>query len=94
VARNAQSALKLGQVRGAVMVAAVGRGLDVMEFTPAEIKVAVTGHGRAEKVQVQRMVKVLLGLPGVPEPHDAADALAVALCALGRSAWSEKVAKL
>jgi crossover junction endodeoxyribonuclease RuvC len=93
VARNAQSALKLGQVRGAVMVAAIGRGLEVMEFSPAEVKAAVTGHGRAEKAQVQLMVKALLGLTRVPEPHDAADALAVAICALGSAAWRRKVGR-
>jgi crossover junction endodeoxyribonuclease RuvC len=52
----------------------------VAEYTPAEIKRAVVGYGRAEKAQVQQMVKMLLGLPAVPSPHDAADALAVAIC--------------
>jgi crossover junction endodeoxyribonuclease RuvC len=77
---NVRSALKLGHARGVAMLAAVEAGLPVVEYTPAEIKRAVVGYGRAEKQQVQHMVKVMLGLPAVPSPHDAADALAVAIC--------------
>jgi len=77
---NARSALKLGHARGVAMLAAVEAGLPVVEYTPAEIKRAVVGYGRAEKAQVQQMVKLLLRLPTVPTPHDAADALAVAIC--------------
>jgi crossover junction endodeoxyribonuclease RuvC len=77
---NARSALKLGHARGVAMLAAVEAGLPVAEYTPAEIKRAVVGYGRAEKHQVQQMVKLLLGLPALPTPHDAADALAVAIC--------------
>jgi len=79
---NVRSALKLGHARGVAMLAAVEAGLPVIEYTPAEIKRAVVGYGRAEKHQVQHMVKLLLGLPAVPTPHDAADALAVAICHL------------
>ena len=79
-AANVRSALKLGHARGVAMLAAVEAGVPVAEYTPAEIKRAVVGHGRAEKAQVQHMVKLLLGLPAVPTPHDAADALAVAIC--------------
>ena len=79
-AANVRSALKLGHARGVAMLAAVEAGVPVAEYTPAEIKRAVVGHGRAEKTQVQQMVKLLLGLPVVPTPHDAADALAVAIC--------------
>jgi crossover junction endodeoxyribonuclease RuvC len=79
---NVRSALKLGHARGVAMLAAVEAGLPVMEYTPAEIKRAVVGYGRADKPQVQQMVKLLLGLPSVPTPHDAADALAVAICHL------------
>jgi crossover junction endodeoxyribonuclease RuvC len=79
-AANVRSALKLGHARGVAMLAAVEAGLEVAEYTPAEIKRAVVGHGRAEKAQVQHMIKLLLGLPAVPTPHDAADALAVAIC--------------
>lgn len=79
---NVRSALKLGHARGVAMLAAVEAGLPVMEYTPAEIKRAVVGYGRADKPQVQHMVKLLLKLPAVPTPHDAADALAVAICHL------------
>jgi len=77
---NARSALKLGHARGVAMLAAVQAGLPVFEYTPAEIKRAVVGYGRADKPQVQQMMKLLLGLDEVPSPHDAADALAVAIC--------------
>ena len=79
-AANARSALLLGHARGVAMLAAVEAGLPVAEYTPAEIKRAVVGYGRAEKHQVQQMVKLLLGLTALPTPHDAADALAVAIC--------------
>ena len=77
---NARSALKLGHARGVAMLAAVEAGVPVFEYTPAEIKRAVVGYGRADKPQVQHMIKLLLGLAEVPSPHDAADALAVAIC--------------
>ena len=77
---NVRSALKLGHARGVAMLAAVEAGVPVFEYTPAEIKRAVVGYGRAEKQQVQQMVKLILGLSAVPSPHDAADALAVAIC--------------
>jgi crossover junction endodeoxyribonuclease RuvC len=79
---NARSALKLGHARGVAMLAAVEAGCEVVEYTPAEVKRAVVGYGRADKPQVQMMVKVLLGLAAAPSPHDAADALAVAICHL------------
>jgi crossover junction endodeoxyribonuclease RuvC len=77
---NARSALKLGHARGVAILAAVEAGVPVCEYTPAEIKRAVVGYGRADKPQVQHMVKLLLGLDALPSPHDAADALAVAIC--------------
>jgi crossover junction endodeoxyribonuclease RuvC len=70
----------LGHARGVAVLAAVDAGLPVVEYTPAEIKLAVVGYGRADKTQMQQMVKILLGLTAAPSPHDAADALAVALC--------------
>jgi len=79
-AANVRSALKLGHARGVAMLAAIEAGVPVVEYTPAEIKRAVVGYGRAEKHQVQHMVKLLLGLPAAPTPHDAADALAAAIC--------------
>ena len=79
-ANNARSALKLGHARGVAMLAAVEAGVPVFEYTPAEIKRAVVGYGRAEKHQIQHMMKIVLGLDRVPTPHDAADALAIAIC--------------
>ena len=79
---NARTALKLGHARGVAMLAAVQCGCPVVEYTPAAVKRAVVGYGRAEKHQVQHMIKLLLGLPKPPSPHDAADALAVAICHL------------
>ena len=78
-ARNVRSALRLGHARGVALLAASEAGLPVVEYTPAEIKRAVVGYGRAEKHQVQQMIKLLLGLDEPPSPHDAADALAVAI---------------
>jgi crossover junction endodeoxyribonuclease RuvC len=79
-ARNVRSALTLGHARGVAVLAAVQAGLPVHEYTPAEIKQAVVGYGRAEKPQVQQMITLLLGLDTAPTPHDASDALAVAVC--------------
>ena len=84
-ARNVRSALKLGHARGVALLAASEAGLRVIEYAPAEIKRAVVGYGRAEKPQVQQMVKLLLGLAHAPSPHDVADALAVAICHLHNS---------
>jgi crossover junction endodeoxyribonuclease RuvC len=81
-AANVRSALVLGHARGVALLAAVEAGFTCAEYTPAEIKRAVVGYGRAEKQQVQEMVKLLLGLDEVPTPNDAADALAVAICHL------------
>ena len=79
VAHNVRSALKLGQARGAAVVAACRQGMPVFDYTPRKIKESVAGYGNAEKSQVQEMVRVLLELSGLPS-SDAADALAVALC--------------
>jgi crossover junction endodeoxyribonuclease RuvC len=79
-AKNVRSALKLGHARGVALLAASQAGVTVIEYAPAEIKRAVVGFGRAEKHQVGQMMKLLLGLDSVPAPHDAADALAVAVC--------------
>jgi len=78
--RNASSAIKLAQVRGVVLLAAAEAGLAVYEYAPRRVKQAVVGRGGAAKEQVAEMVKVLLGLREAPEPADAADALAVAIC--------------
>ena len=79
MAKSAGSALKLGQARGAAIVACAARGMDVAEYSARQIKQSVVGTGAAEKTQVQHMVKVLLKLPAEPQ-EDAADALAAALC--------------
>jgi crossover junction endodeoxyribonuclease RuvC len=89
-ALNVKSALKLGQVRGVAMLAASTAGLAVTEYAPLTIKSAVVGYGRAEKQQVQHMVTRLLNLAEVPEPPDAADALAIAICHLHTAATLER----
>jgi crossover junction endodeoxyribonuclease RuvC len=78
--KNVRTALSVGQARGVAILAAANHGLDVAEYTPLQVKQAVTGYGRASKQQMQRMVAALLHLPEVPRPDDAADALAVAIC--------------
>lgn len=77
---NAKSALKLGQVRGVALLAAARQGIPVAEYAPLKIKSSVVGYGLAQKQQVQFMVARLLGLAEVPQPADAADALAIAIC--------------
>jgi crossover junction endodeoxyribonuclease RuvC len=81
---NARSALKLGHARGVAMLAAVEAGVPIVEYTPAEVKQAVVGHGRAEKSQVQMMIQLILGLNAPPTPYDASDALAIAICHVHR----------
>ncbi|HLT20229.1 MAG TPA: crossover junction endodeoxyribonuclease RuvC [Thermomicrobiales bacterium] len=79
-ARNVTTALAVGQARGVTLLAAAKRKIPVYEYKPAEVKLAVAGHGGAEKRQVQEMVRMLLRLDHLPQPDDAADALAIALC--------------
>jgi crossover junction endodeoxyribonuclease RuvC len=80
VQKNVQSALKLGMARGAVIIAAARRGIEVFEYAPRKAKLAVVGNGGASKSQVQLMIQMQLNLATIPEPEDAADALALALC--------------
>jgi len=80
VGADARIALSVGQARGAVLVAAACAGVECAEYAPARVKQAVCGYGRAEKAQVQRMVRAILALDALPTPHHAADALAVAIC--------------
>src|SRR3990170_1249479 len=80
--RNVSSAISVGQARGVVLLALAQHSVAVGEYTPMEVKQAVTGYGGADKMQVQLMVKALLSLPEVPHPDDAADALAIAICHL------------
>jgi crossover junction endodeoxyribonuclease RuvC len=77
---DARIALSVGQARGAVLVAAAAAGVECAEYSPARVKQAVCGYGRAEKAQVQRMVRAILALEAPPTPNHAADALAVAIC--------------
>lgn len=79
-ARNVTTALAVGQARGVVLLLAAQHGLEVFEYKPNEVKLAVAGYGGAAKVQVQEMVRIQLGLSDPPHPDDAADALALALC--------------
>lgn len=78
-ARNVTTAMAVSQSRGVVLLAAVQAGLKVAEYTPLQIKMAITGYGRADKKQMQEMVKLLLSLDQIPKPDDAADALAAAI---------------
>lgn len=80
--RNVRSALAVGQARGVALLAAAAAGLPVLEYTPPQVKQAVTGYGGADKAQMQAMVKMILGLGETPRPDDAADALAVAICCI------------
>jgi len=78
--KNIKTALPVSQAKGVILLAAAQRKIPVYEFAPLQVKMAVTGYGRAEKKQVQEMVKILLNLKDVPRPDDAADALAIAIC--------------
>lgn len=78
--KNAKTVIKVGQARGVEVLAGINAGIPIYEYTPLQIKQAVVGYGRAEKHQVQEMVKLLLNLKEIPKPDDVADALAVALC--------------
>lgn len=79
-AQNVTTAMTVGQARGVVLLAAAQRGLPVAEYAPSEVKQAVVGYGKADKRQIQEMVRIMLGLEAVPRPDDAADALAIAIC--------------
>jgi crossover junction endodeoxyribonuclease RuvC len=88
---NVKVALKLGQVRGVVLLLGEKNGLEIAEYAPRLIKQTVVGYGNAEKHQVQEMVKILLKLPAIPQPHDAADALAIAICHFHHAGMKEKI---
>ena len=90
-ATNVKSALKLGQTRGVAILSAVNEGKLVSEYSPLEVKQSVVGYGRAEKQQVQKMVTTLLKLKEKPEPFDASDALAVAICHIHATAANFKI---
>lgn len=79
-ARNVTTAIAVGQARGVVLLAAAQAGIPVAEYTPSEVKQAVAGYGKADKPQMQEMVRLILRLDDIPRPDDAADALAIAVC--------------
>jgi crossover junction endodeoxyribonuclease RuvC len=79
-ARNARTALSVGHARGVILLALADGGLPTYEYTPLQVKQAITGYGRASKEQMQEMVRLLLQLQAIPQPDDAADALGVAIC--------------
>ncbi len=87
---NAKTAFVVGQARGVVIATAAEKNLDTLIYTPLQVKIALTGYGRAEKNQVGHMVKIILGLPEIPKPDDTADALAIALT----GSFSRKLNKL
>ncbi len=93
--KNAKTAILVGQARGVILLAGSQAGIKVAEYTPLQIKQAVVGYGRADKMQVQQMVKSLLNLSELPRPDDAADALAVSICHghvyTARSGWEERL---
>lgn len=80
--RNVTTAITVGQARGAILLAAATHELSVAEYTPAEVKQAITGYGNADKSQIQQMTQQLLHLPDIPRPDDAADGIAIAICHL------------
>ena len=90
-AANVKTAMRLGHVRGVAIVAAARLGLQIFEYSPASIKSALVGYGRAEKAQVGDMVRLLLNLAEVPQPHDAADALAAAICHIHTAGTLERI---
>ncbi len=92
LASNVKVSMKLGQVRGVVLLVAERAALDIHEYSPRLVKQSVVGYGNAEKHQVQEMVRLLLSLRSVPAPHDAADALAVAICHFHHAQFARKIA--
>src|SRR5205823_14734365 len=89
---NPKVTIKLGQVRGVALLVAEKAALQIGEYSPRRVKQTVAGYGNADKQQVQQMVRVLLSLRAIPEPHDAADALAVAICHFHHAGVSQRLA--
>jgi len=92
-ANNVSVAMKLGQVRGVILLLAEQRGIEIAEYAPRLIKQTVTGYGAAEKHQVGEMVKILLRLKTVPAPHDVSDALAIAICHFHHAGMKDRIAR-
>jgi len=93
-ARNARTALSVGHARGVILLALAEAHVPVCEYTPLQVKQAITGYGRADKVQVQQMVRIVLGLDTIPKPDDAADALAIAICHANSQTWAARSASV
>jgi crossover junction endodeoxyribonuclease RuvC len=94
LATNVKVSMKLGQVRGVVLLVAERAALEIHEYSPRSIKQTVVGYGNAEKHQVQEMVRLLLKLQSIPSPHDAADALAVSICHFHHAPFKERIVAL
>lgn len=90
---NVKTAMKLGQVRGVILLLAERRSLEIAEYAPRLVKQTVTGYGNADKSQVAEMVRILLKLKTAPSPYDAADALAIAVCHAQHARMREKIKK-
>jgi len=93
-ARNARTALAVGHARGVILLALADAGLPTFEYTPLQVKQAITGYGRASKEQMQEMVRLLLQLETIPQPDDAADALATAICHAHSRSTAERMARM
>jgi len=91
---NVTTAMSVGQARGVILLAAAQSDVSIGEYTPLQIKQALTGYGRASKSQIQQMVKVMLGMDKIPKPDDAADAIAVAICHANSSVMAAKLRQL
>lgn len=89
-AKNVKTAINVGQARGVVILTAIEENLEIFEYTPLQVKQSVVGYGRAEKSQMQKMVKALLGLKEIPTPDDVADALAVAFTHVSHAKYHQK----
>src|SRR5260370_21642113 len=90
-AKNARTAMTVGQARGVAMLALANNGLSIAEYTPKQVKQAVTGYGGANKDQVGEMVRILLKLSAIPQPDDAADAAAIAICHLHTASYTQNL---
>ena len=85
--KNAKTITQVSEIKGAIILALAKQGLEVNEFTPLQVKQAVSNYGRADKKQVQKVISLILGLKEIPRPDDAADALAIAICCANTSKW-------
>ena len=92
-AKNTRTALNVGEARGAILTAAAQKGIPVYEYTPLQVKQTIAGYGRADKKQVQQMVRILLKLEETPKPDDVADALAIAISHIQAAAWHKLVGR-